>query len=197
MSRKVNLIFGALLVGTLMVSAGCDSGADKSAESTNAGSYASKTPDAGQPIDNNELVRKYKETLKQNPEDWQSLAGLADSYYGLGRYDDAIGYYKKAIEVNPDDIDSYNDLAIANHYLGRSEEGLKYIEKGLVKNPYYQRIWLTKGFILAYGTGDLDKARAAWLKARTLDPENPIGKAADDFLAQFDEAHANNLNKKE
>ncbi len=196
MKKKFNLIFGALLAGTLLVS-GCDSGGDKSAENGNAGSYASKTPDAGQPIDNNELLAQYQEKLKQNPNDWQALVGLADSYFGLRRFDEAVEYYKKAVEVNPDDVDSYNDLALSSHYLGRSADALKYADKGLEKNPYYQRIWLTKGFILAYGTGELDQARAAWLKAKTLDPENPIGKAAADFLSQFDEAHSNNLNTKE
>ena len=87
--------------------------------------------------------------------------------------------------INPDDIDSYNDLGLAHHYLGKSQEGIKYLDEGIKRNSYYQRIWLTKGFILAYGVGDLDGARAAWEKAKGLDSESQAGKAAEDFLAQF------------
>ena len=78
----------------------------------------------------------------------------------------------------------YNDIGLSLHYLGNSAEGLKYIEEGIAKNPYHQRIWLTKGFILAYGVGDLDGAKEAWEKTRALNPESRIGKAAADYLTQ-------------
>jgi tetratricopeptide (TPR) repeat protein len=86
--------------------------------------------------------------------------------------------------VDPAKSDIYNDIGLALHYTGNSEEGVRYIDEGIKQNPYQQRIWLTKGFILAYGMGDLDAAKEAWEKARTLDPESGIGKAAADYLAQ-------------
>ena len=183
MKRTLNLFFAALILGSLALT-GCNGSQD---EGTAGGgsNYASKTRDAGQPIDHTETLGKFEAALKENPNDWQALTALADAYFGLRRFDEAIDYYSKAIDANSEDIDSYNDLALSLHYVGKSSDGLKYVEEGLAKNPYYQRIWLTKGFILAYGTGDLESARNSWEKAKGLDPESQIGKAADDFLVQF------------
>jgi tetratricopeptide (TPR) repeat protein len=186
-TRKINLLLALLIVFGFSV-AGCGSGGDSDGKGkTPGGNYASKTPDAGQPIDHSEVMSEYEARLKENPKDWQALSGIADSYFGLRRFNEAIDYYKKALDVNPDDVDSYNDLGLSYHYLGNSSEGLKYIEQGIKTKPFYQRIWLTKGFILAYGVGDLEAARAAWEKTEGLDKESQIGKAASEFLAQFSE----------
>lgn len=185
--KKINLLLAFFLLTGVFL-AGCGSDGDKAGKGkTPGGNYASKTPDAGQPIDHFEVMGEYEARLKKNPKDWQALSGIADSYFGLRRFDDAIHYYKQALEVNPDDIDSYNDLGLSYHYLGNANEGLKYIEKGITRKPFYQRIWLTKGFVLAYGVGDLEQARSAWEKTEGLDKESQIGKAATDFLEQFED----------
>jgi tetratricopeptide (TPR) repeat protein len=185
--KKINLLLALILVAGFAL-VGCGSDGDKSGKNkTSGGSYASKTPDAGQPIDHSESMGEYEARLKENPKDWQALSGIGDSYFGLRRFNEAIDYYKKALEVNPDDVDSYNDLGLSYHYMGNASEGLKYIEKGIEAKPFYQRIWLTKGFILAYGVGDMERAREAWEKTEGLDPESQIGKAAGEFLVQFEE----------
>ncbi len=186
MKRSRLGIFVILLVFGALTLVGCGgSGEEKTSKKQPGQGYSTPTPDAGQPIDHPEVLSQSQERLKENPRDWQALRDTAKSHFGLNQYNDAIDYYKRAVEVNPDDVDSFNDLALSHHYLGRSSEGLEFVEKGIESNPYYQRIWLTKGFILAYGTGDLDKARQAWQQTKKLDPESPIGKAASDFLAQF------------
>ena len=135
--------------------------------------------------DYQKVVVKLKEQLKGTPEDWAIYARLGDVYFRLRRFEDAIKYYKKAIELNPDDVDTYNDLGLSNHYMGKSVEGLKYIEEGIKRDPYYHRIWLTKGFILAYGLGKKEEAEKAWQKALKLDPEGQVGKAAKAYLEEF------------
>ncbi len=185
--KKFNLLMVLLLAAGFSL-AGCGSDGDKAANGKKpGGNYASKTPDAGQPIDHPELVSKYEARLKENPKDWQALSGIADAYFGLRRFDEAIDYYKRALDVNPNDVDSYNDIGLSYHYKGISSEGLKYIEQGIKVKPFYQRIWLTKGFILAYGVGDMDGARSAWEKTAGLDPESQIGQAANNYLAQFED----------
>ncbi len=136
-------------------------------------------------VDYRRVVITLKEQLKGTPEDWAIYARLGDIYFGMRRFEEAIEYYKKAIELNPDDVDTYNDLGLSNHYIGKSLEGLKYIEEGIKRNPYYHRIWLTKGFILAYGLGRKDEAEKAWQMALKLDPEGQVGKAAKAYLEEF------------
>ncbi len=131
-------------------------------------------------------IEMLKRKLRENPDDARLVAYIGDLYFDRRQFAKAIDYYKRAIELNPDDVDSYNDLGLSNHYLGNSVEGLRFVEEGIKKNPYYQRIWLTKGFILAFGMGNLEKAREAWEKAVAIDPETQVGRAAKEYLAQFE-----------
>jgi tetratricopeptide (TPR) repeat protein len=140
---------------------------------------------SGQPIDHMEVLRDLKERLNKNPDDFQVLSRLGDTYLELMKFDDAFRYYRRAIEVNPEDVDTYNDLGLASHYNGNSAEALTYVDEGIKRNPYYQRIWLTRGFIMAYGMGNQDEAVASWEKALSIAPETPVGKAAADYLAEF------------
>ncbi len=129
-------------------------------------------------------VAELEAMLKEKPGDEELLIRLADAYFEVKQFPKAVNYYKAAIKANPENADLYNDIGIALHYMGNSAEGIRYIDEGIKANPYQQRIWLTKGFILAYGMGDLDAAKGAWEKTRALDPESGIGKAAADYLSQ-------------
>ncbi len=131
------------------------------------------------------LLADLKARLKDHPDDAKAVYTLADTYFTMKRFDEAVKYYNKLLTLTPEDADVYNDLGLSLHYLGRSAEGLKSLENGIKKNPYNQRIWLTKGFVLAYGIGDLKKAEEAWKKARAIDPKSGVGKAADNYLAQI------------
>ncbi|HZX36418.1 MAG TPA: tetratricopeptide repeat protein [Thermodesulfobacteriota bacterium] len=134
-------------------------------------------------VNYNEILNDLKARLAEQPDDWDLNARVADIYLETRRYEDAIIYYKKAIELNPEDVDSYNDLGLAHFYLQRPLDGLKYVEDGIKRDPNYQRIWLTKGFMLAYGFGDRrQEAIAAWKKAEAINPSSDVGSAARKYL---------------
>jgi tetratricopeptide (TPR) repeat protein len=136
-------------------------------------------------VNGSALIGELKSKLKENPDDPGILWRLADVYFESRQFPEAAENYKKVLAILPDEVEVYNELGLSQHYMGDSAAGLRYVNEGIEKNPYHQRIWLTKGFILAYGMGDLKGAREAWMKSKTLDPESQIGKAADEFLAQF------------
>jgi len=138
-------------------------------------------PPANFPTNYNEVLADLNARLEKEPDNWELHASIGDIYFDMKRFNEAIGYYKKAIEMNPEDADSYNDIALASHYTGNTLEGLRYAEEGLKVDPGYQRIWLTKGFLLAYGLGKREEAVAAWDKAIAIDPESPIASAAEEF----------------
>lgn len=132
---------------------------------------------------NTTLIADLEARLAQDPKNPEVLWRLGDAYFDAKQFTESAKHYKKVLEVKPGETDLYNDLGLSLHYLGNSAEALKYLEEGIKKNPYHQRIWLTKGFILAYGTGDLEGAKAAWEKANALNPESQIGKAAAEYLS--------------
>ncbi len=182
MLRKIAL--GAVVLGVVgMLSlTGCSKSEKKETASrvTDVPAVANNMPAV-----DSQVITDLKTRLEAKPNDGETLQRLADAYFDAKRFDEAATYYKKALEHKPGDADILNDLGLSLHYLGNSAGGLNYIEEGIKKNPYHQRIWLTKGFILAYGMGDLNGARAAWEKANALNPESQVGKAASEFLAQF------------
>ncbi|MBI3753711.1 MAG: tetratricopeptide repeat protein [Deltaproteobacteria bacterium] len=122
--------------------------------------------------------------LKERPNDARAFAEVGSIYFDQHKFTDAIEYYKKAVAMDPEDVNSYNDLGLSYHYIGMSDEGLKYVEEGIKKNPAYQRIWLTKGFILAI-KGNIADARSAWEKAYKMDPNSDVGRSAASFLEQY------------
>jgi len=136
-----------------------------------------------QGIQNATLIADLEARHKQDPKNTEVLWRLGDAYFDSKQFNDSARYYKMVLEIKPGEADLYNDLGLSLHYLGKSAEALVYLEEGIKKNPYHQRIWLTKGFILAYGTGDIEGARVAWEKATALNPESQIGKAAAEYLA--------------
>ncbi|MFQ5441541.1 MAG: tetratricopeptide repeat protein [Thermodesulfobacteriota bacterium] len=172
-----------LIVGIGGYIAGKRSAGDMAGSSVYNNSGAAKA--VSQPANHSSLVSDLEARLKENPDDIDALQTLADTYFSMKRYDDAINYYKKVAVLSPENIDIYNEIGLSLHYKGESGEALKYIEKGLKKNPYHQRMWLTRGFILAYGVGDLKDAAKAWEKAKALDPASNVGKAAADYLVQI------------
>lgn len=105
----------------------------------------------------------------------------ADDLFAQKRYAEAIPLYRRAIELDPEDLDAYNDLGLALHYSGQSRQALKLLRAGTVKDPDFQRIWLTLGFVSAQA-GDAATAQPALEKARDLDPDNSIGQEATRML---------------
>lgn len=172
------IIAGALgyFIGTMSGEGGKDG-----AVYSNTGSEG---PAAGVPRNTSAIIEDLKASLKDSPNDTDALMRLADAYFELKQFNEAANYYKKVAVIRPDDADVYTEIALSLHYTGNSTEGLKYIEEGIKRNPYHQRIWLTKGFILA-GAGDINSAKKAWEKTKALNPESRIGKAASDYLAQI------------
>ena len=110
-----------------------------------------------------------------------------DNLFVQKRYAEAIPFYQRVLDLDPDDIDAHNDLGLALHYVGQSAQAIDILNKGAEKAPNYQRIWLSLGFVSA-NAGDSTAARKALETARTLDPDNPIGKEADRLLGLVGDA---------
>ncbi|MBE9528605.1 MAG: tetratricopeptide repeat protein [Proteobacteria bacterium] len=131
------------------------------------------------------IIKELLAKVKKSPEDVETTISLADAYFEAKQFEEAIRYYIIAIELDPNRPWGYNAIGLALHYMGNPLEALKYIELGIEHNPYHQQIWLTKGFILAYGMADRDGAKAAWEKAKAINPESRVGKAAGEYLVQI------------
>lgn len=181
MTRSLVLGTAAFMLTAVLAAGGCSKKDEPQQSGGQAGQAAQSAPHP--PMGNVTIISELEGKLRENPKDAEALWRLGDAYFDAKQFEQSATYYKKVLEIKPGETDLYNDLGLSLHYLGNSAEGLKFVEQGIQKNPYHQRIWLTKGFILAYGTGDMDGAKAAWEKASALNPESQIGKAAAEYLA--------------
>lgn len=136
-------------------------------------------------MDRIEVLSHLKAKLEESPDNPRLMAQIGDTYFDMRQFEDATVYYKKAIEIDPDDIDNYNDLGLANYYLGNTADAIDNVEDGIKRDPSYQRIWLTKGFLMIYGLGNQDEARSSWEKAVSIDPDSQVGKAAKEYLVDL------------
>lgn len=178
-----NLLTGAAAVAIASVIAlgGCSR--DETAKPQNQNSAEQAGAAEPHPPVNTMLIADLESRLKESPGSPDIMWRLADAYFESRQFDQAAAYYTKVLDAGSGETDVYNGLGISLHYMGKSAEGLNYIEDGIKKNPYHQRIWLTKGFILAYGMNDMEGAKAAWEKATVLNPESQVGKAASEYLS--------------
>lgn len=178
--QKKSIITGVVILGlSAVLAAGCSKKEEPSPQP--AAEQAQQAPPQG--IKNATLIADLEARLKDDPKNPEVLWRLGDAYFDSKQFNESVKNYKKVLEVKPGEADLYNDLGLSLHYLGNSAEAIKYLDEGIKTNPYHQRIWLTKGFILAYGMGDLEGAKVAWEKAAALNPESQIGKAASEYLA--------------
>ena len=104
-----------------------------------------------------------------------------DNLFVQKRYAEAIPYYRRVLELDPDDSDAHNDLGLALHYTGQSRQAIEILTRGTEKDPSFQRIWLSLGFVSA-NAGEGAGARTALETARSLDPQSPIAREAERLL---------------
>jgi tetratricopeptide (TPR) repeat protein len=109
------------------------------------------------------------------------LAQLGDERFRQRQYSDAIGIYRRVLEMAPDDTDTYNDLGLALYYSGDSAEALRVLKEGAEKDPGFQRIWLTLGFVQMH-TDERGEARFALQQAIELGGDDEVGAEASRIL---------------
>jgi len=114
------------------------------------------------------------------------LAQLGDERFRQRQYPEAIRIYRQVLELDPNDVDTHNDLGLALHYSGDSAQALAVLKQGVAKDPGFQRIWLTLGFVQG-NTEERDQAGYTLQEAIKLDPESEVGQEAKRLLESLDQ----------
>jgi tetratricopeptide (TPR) repeat protein len=152
---------------------------------------ASSNPHAAKPSNNASIMAERSLGESAIPEslvqkDPILLAQLGDERFRQRKYQDAIGIYRRVLELNPDDVDTYNDLGFALHLSGESAQAVAVLKQGVEKDPKFQRIWLTLGFVQMHTT-ERPEAGFALKEAIKLNSDNEVGQEAKRMLDQLDQ----------
>ncbi|MDX1592827.1 MAG: tetratricopeptide repeat protein [Gammaproteobacteria bacterium] len=117
-------------------------------------------------------------------DDPAALSDQADDLLTQKRYGEAVVAYRKLLDLAPGNVETYNDLGLALFYAGRSGEALEVLEAGAAREPDFQRIWLTLGFVQLQ-LARVEQAREALETCIEIDPDSPIAAEASRFLARI------------
>lgn len=109
------------------------------------------------------------------------MVNLGDQYFANNQYEQAADMYQQALDAGSATVNTYNSLGITLHYLARSDEALRVINEGIAKDPTYQRIWLTSGYVNSQ-LGNFEQARQALTKAVQLGADTDVGQSAAEML---------------
>jgi len=96
-----------------------------------------------------------RELVNEEMEEWKKavsvieneryIINLGNSYWKLGRHQEAIAMYKKAIQLNPKSAMDHNNLGLALSSIGEYEEARKQYQMSIKLDPYYFRAYSSLG----------------------------------------------------
>ena len=108
-------------------------------------------------------------------------ADIADIYFDLGSYDEAIDEYRKAVDLGRNFADLHTKLAIAYRERGEFERALEEFQEALEHNASYIAAYILLG-VTYYMHGDMDRAVEVWEAALEADPEAKAVKVYLEFV---------------
>ena len=134
------------------------------------------------------LIEKYKNVIKFQPEFAVNYYNLAYIYQRKGRVDEAILYYKKAIELRPYFAEAISNLGNVYERQGKFEQALIQYKQAIAINPNFAQAYFNIGVVLAE-QGKLKEAQGYFEKALKI---NPDYRKARDYVEQIKEMLINN-----
>lgn len=84
------------------------------------------------------LLEKYQEAVRANPQDGMGHYNLGEVYIELSRFSEALPSLQEAIRINPKLRSGYYQLGYALVHLGRDDEAIEPIERALQLDPKSQ-----------------------------------------------------------
>src|SRR5665811_1261725 len=135
-----------------------------------------------------ERINAYQALLQRNPDDFEAIKGIGDSYLEMGAYlredgstNESYGNYKKAVDqyrkylaMKPDDVEVRTDLGLAYSYLQMIDIAIRELRTATAADPENQRAWHSLGWVLYNSAGDETGATEAWQKSYDIDPHSTV-----------------------
>ncbi len=116
-------------------------------------------------------VMRYKEVLKDDPENVNALMELGAVYYSAQRFDEAKASFQKVVELDGKHVDAYTQLGNVCYDSNKPKEAIEYYEKALELRPQMSdtRVDLATMYRVS---GDPDKALEELYKVNKSEPNH-------------------------
>lgn len=117
-----------------------------------------------------EALKNLLEALQFSPDNLPLRMHIADSLFGLNRFEEAEEHFRKALEIRPNNKTAKIGLAHVFHKLGKNSAAFVIVEELLQDGTPPAKVYLLHANLL-YESGDKVAAREEYEKALVLDKD--------------------------
>jgi tetratricopeptide (TPR) repeat protein len=127
-------------------------------------------------------LSEFESQLKSNPDNYDALVGIANSYYDLGDAHKAIEYYDRAIKINPRDAGVIVDMGAMYRQLNNPDKAVELFNRAIKIDPNLPQAYFNLGMVLRMEKNDRAGAAKAWKKYLELDPNSQARQFLEDDM---------------
>jgi cytochrome c-type biogenesis protein CcmH/NrfG len=122
--------------------------------------------------------------LQSDPNNFELLANVGNTYYDAQQYPTAIDFYERALKVQPANAAVRTDLGTAYWYTGNADKALEEFNKSLTYEPTKADTLFNLGIVKWQGKMDVAGAMAAWQKLLDTNPNYQGKEKVLELMAQ-------------
>ena len=140
---------------------------------------------AGQPpMEVMKKIQDLKEQYKENPENYDVLVKLGNSYFDIGRFGKAVQFYRKAVALQKNSAEVLIDLGVAYFNTSKTDSALFFVKEALkVRHDHPQGLYNLG--IIYYNSNQQDKAIETWQRLIDHHPDSREARSARGFIQQI------------
>jgi tetratricopeptide (TPR) repeat protein len=121
-------------------------------------------------------------TLKTSPDEFDTIAQLANLYYDGRQYPEAVKYYQLAVKIQPTNADVLTDLGTSLWFLGDADGAIAEFEKALSYRPDHPGTLFNLGVVRWEGKLDPKGAVQAWEELLRRNPNYPQKQEVQQYI---------------
>lgn len=149
--------------------------------STQASGQNPAMSDNQPPMEVMQRIQSLKENLEKNPDAYDANVQLANAYFDIGRFDNAVLYYKNALAIRADQPDVLIDMAVSYFNINEPNPALEYVEAALFIDPNHI-LGLYNAGIIYYNLNRVDDAVAVWERLILKHPKSQEATKAKEHI---------------
>ncbi len=121
-------------------------------------------------------------SLKDRPDDFDTLVKVANLYYDGQQYPDAIEYYERAVKIQPQNADVLTDFGTSYWYVGEADKAITQFQAALRYQPGRASTLFNLGIVRWQGKNDPKGAVRAWEELLQKNPDYPDKAKLQEYI---------------
>lgn len=121
-------------------------------------------------------------TLKDNPNNFDTIVKVANLYYDGQQYPDAVAFYQRALQIQPRNADVLTDFGTSLWYTGDVDKAISEFQTALKYEPGRASTLFNLGIVRWQGKMDPKGAVQAWQELLQKNPNYPDKEKLQEFI---------------